>query len=140
MKKRNRLILSIIVIGLLSIVGCSQKESSLKPNKKNEVLKEQQVSDIAVEVKPIVDKKLEVVTKVKPKVAIVEVDKLNKDEVPVVVVDPIEEKAPIKEVEILPVVDDTVGVVTKVEPTLEVVEEIPVKDDNATVVIEPIVE
>jgi hypothetical protein len=81
-----------------------------------------------------------VVTKVKPEIAVIATEKVKKGEIPVVVVDPVEEGTSVKEVDILPVVDNTVGVVTKVKPTIEVVEEIPVEDESAAVVVEPVVE
>ncbi len=148
--KKNVIKLCAIFLSLFFIVGCSQKDiSPTTINKKSELKKKDIIvkkdkksknSDLEIEVKPIVNKKMEIVTKVKPEVAVVGVDKIKDGEIPVVVVDPVEEKAPVKEVEVLPVVDNTVGVITKVQPTIEVVEEIPVKDENTAVVIEPIVE
>jgi hypothetical protein len=162
--KKSGLLIGGVIVGIFLITGCSEKGSVLDVNKRAEAVKSKATNvsdkvqssikqksesiqkkgiddaDIAVEVNPIVDKKMEVVTKVKPEVAVVEVDKVDKNEIPVVVVDPVDEKAPVKEVEVLPVVDNTVGVVTKVKPTVKVAEEIPVESEDVAVVIDPVVE
>jgi outer membrane murein-binding lipoprotein Lpp len=145
---RKETMIIAVILGGLFLTGCSQKEVkadavassvvSSKIEKKSDTLKKE--SDIAIEVKPIVDNKLEVVTKVKPEIDVVSTEKVKKGEIPVVVVEPVEVGTPVKEVEILPVVDDTLPVVTKVKPTIEVVEEIPVEEGSSAVVIEPIIE
>jgi len=147
MTKKSRWIFLPLVIGMM--MGCSTKENTLSSNIKEHAIKNQDVGttkksvdDLAVEVKPLVDKKLEVVTKVKPEVAILDVQKVDSSTTPMVVVDPVEANGSVdvKKVEVLPVVDDTLGVVTEVEPTIEVVEDIPVEGEEAAVVIEPVVE
>jgi outer membrane murein-binding lipoprotein Lpp len=143
--KRDGLLIATILAGLF-LNGCSNKEVNVADTQekiKRDVLSSDKKSDdIAVEVVPISDKKAKIITKVKPEVAVVTTEKLDKGEVPVVVIDPVKVDDPVKveEVEILPVVDDTVGVVTKVKPTIEVVEEIPLDRDEAAVIIDPIVE
>jgi outer membrane murein-binding lipoprotein Lpp len=143
--KRDGLLIATILAGLF-LNGCSNKEVNVADTQekiKRDVLSSDKKSDdIAVEVVPISDKKAKIITKVKPEVAVVTPEKLDKGEVPVVVIDPVKVDDPVKveEVEILPVVDDTVGVVTKVKPTIEVVEEIPLDRDEAAVIIDPIVE
>jgi outer membrane murein-binding lipoprotein Lpp len=143
--KRDGLLIATILAGLF-LNGCSNKEVNVADTQekiKRDVLSSDKKSDdIAVEVVPISDKKAKIITKVKPEVAVVTTEKLDKGEVPVVVIDPVKVDDPVKveEVEILPVVDDTVGVVTKVKPTIEVVEKIPLDRDEAAVIIDPIVE
>ena len=146
--KKKELFIATVLLSLL-FNGCSTKEvQPLKSIKKSEVAKSltktekrmKEESDVEVEVIPVSDKKIEVVTKIKPEIDIVEKEKLDKGEIPIVVVDPVDKDVPLKEVEILPVVDDTVGVVTKVKPTVEIVEEIPLEDEVSAVIIEPVVE
>jgi outer membrane murein-binding lipoprotein Lpp len=143
--KRDGLLIATILAGLF-LNGCSNKEVNVADTqekiKRDVVSSDKKSDEIAVEVVPISDKKAKIITKVKPEVAVVTTEKLDKGEVPVVVIDPVKVDDPVKveEVEILPVVDDTVGVVTKVKPTIEVVEEIPLDRDEAAVIIDPIVE
>jgi hypothetical protein len=146
MRKEN-IIIGVVFLGLI-FTGCSQKETlsksltSVSVSEKIEEHKtiEKESNGLTVEVKPVVDNKLEVVTKVKPEIAVVSTEKVKKGEIPIVVVDPVEEGTPVKEIDILPVVDDTVGVVAKVKPTIELIEEIPLEEDSTAVVIEPVVE
>ncbi len=131
--------MAIFLAVLLS--GCSNKELKVE-NKKilESANSSEKISDLEVEVVPVSDKKVDVITKIKPEVAILETEKVQEGEVPVVVVDPVEADVPVKEVNILPVVDDRVGIVTKVQPTIEVVEELPLEDNVSAIVIEPLVE
>jgi PBP1b-binding outer membrane lipoprotein LpoB len=138
--KRNRLFIIAVSAGLL-LNGCSNKELKVEEEKTLKSTKtSQKNSDIEVEIMPASDKKVEVITKVKPKVSVLTTEKLEEGEVPVVVVEPVNADVPVEEVNILPVVDNTVGIVTKVKPTIEVVEELPIEDDVPSVVIEPIIE
>jgi PBP1b-binding outer membrane lipoprotein LpoB len=138
--KRNRLFTIAVSAGLL-LNGCSNKELKVEEEKTLKSTKtSQKNSDIEVEIMPASDKKVEVITKVKPKVSVLTTEKLEEGEVPVVVVEPVNADVPVEEVNILPVVDNTVGIVTKVKPTIEVVEELPIEDDVPSVVIEPIIE
>ena len=146
--KRDGLLVAVILAGLL-LNGCSNKEAKVADTQekvKRDVVStnsSQKSDDVAVEVVPVTDNKVKVITKVKPEVAVIETEKVQKGEIPVVVVDPVKVDDPVKveEVEVLPVVDDTVGIVTKVKPTIEVVEELPLEGDEApAVVVDPIVE
>jgi PBP1b-binding outer membrane lipoprotein LpoB len=145
--KRDGLLVAVILAGLL-LNGCSNKEAKVADTQekvKRDVVSvaKQKSDDVKVEVVPVDDKKVKVITKVQPEVAVIETEKLDKGEIPVVVVDPVKVDDPVKveEVEILPVVDDTVGIVTKVKPTIEVVEELPLEGEEApAIVIDPIVE
>jgi len=143
--KNNGLLIMAILTGLL-LNGCSNKEvkvANTQEKVKRDVVSLNQKSDnVEVEVVPVSDKKAVVITKVKPEISVLATEKLKENELPVVVVDPVDADAAVdvEEVNILPVVDNTVGVVTKVKPTIEVVEELPIEDKNPVVVVEPIVE
>ena len=144
--KRDRLLATVILAGLL-LNGCSNKEVQVEDTqekiKRDVVSVTEKSDDLAVEVVPVSNNKVEVITKVKPEVDVITTEKLEKGEVPVVVIDPVKVDDPVKveEVEILPVLDDTVGIVTKVKPTIEVIEEIPLDQNEApAVLIEPVVE
>lgn len=143
--KNNGLLIMAILTGLL-LNGCSNKEvkvaNTQEKVKRDVVSLNQKSDDVEVEVVPVSDKKAVVITKVKPKISVLATEKLKENELPVVVVDPVDADAAVdvEEVNILPVVDNTVGVVTKVKPTIEVVEELPIEDKNPVVVVEPIVE
>ncbi len=140
--KNNKSLLFLISVGLL-LSGCSNKEVNVKKSENNITKKSNKLNvkndELKVEVLPVVDNKAKLVTEAKPKVDIVQIDKIKKDETPLVVVDPVPVDAPVEKVEVLPTVDDTVTTVTKVKPTVEIVEEIPV-EENPAVVIDPIVE
>jgi PBP1b-binding outer membrane lipoprotein LpoB len=122
--KKDRIFIGTI-IGALFLVGCSQKELDVKGQTLNSSKIEKKSKEVE-STSPI----LEVVTTtVKPEIDVVRSEKVSKGEVPLVVVDAVEEGSPVKEVDILPVVDDTLDVVTKVKPTIEmidVIEDVPV--------------
>jgi PBP1b-binding outer membrane lipoprotein LpoB len=142
--KKDGLLIATILVGLF-LNGCSTKEVKVTDTqekvKRDVVSTDKKSDELSIEVTPVSDNKVKVITKVEPELAVVEIEKLKKDEVPVVVIDPVKVDDPVKveEVEILPVVDDTVGVVTKVKPTVEIIEEIPVDSNEAAVIIDPIV-
>ncbi len=151
--RENKTLITLIAT-LLMMSACSTttpelkkpiKESIKKTELGKKVTKEIKESkadlkkaDLAVEIPPVAEKKLQMVTKVKPKVEVVEINKVNPNEIPLVEVEPVTEDVPVKEVEVLPVVDDTVAVVTKAEPEVEVVEEIPA-EVPAEVVVDPVI-
>lgn len=135
--KKKKLLLSAVLMGLL-LNGCSTKE--VKVEKNTEVSQVQHSNNVEVEVLPVSDKKVEVITKVKPEVAVVTTEKLNPGEVPVVVVNPVSADVPVKEVNILPVKNNHMDIVTKVQPTIELIEELPIEGAVPTLVIDPLVE
>jgi len=151
----NKLWIGVALAAVL-MTGCSQKE--LNSSKKEVVssVKKEAVSKaeekvakvekkvdeaLKVEVAPVVDKKVKVITETKPEIAVLTTEKVAPNQEPVVVVDAVEADVPVESVEVLPKVGDEVGIVAKVKPTIEMVEEIEVPDEETpAVVIEPVVE
>ena len=134
---------SIVVLTLISslfiINSCADKEPIVINNKTaNNINKNSDRSDLVVEVKPAIEEKAKVVTKVKPEVNIIEAVEKKPNELPVVVVEPIEanNSVDIDTVEILPSTENTIPIITKVKPTVEIEEEIPAMP----IVIDPIIE
>jgi hypothetical protein len=113
----------------------SAKETIIKEKEKN-ITDE---ADIALEIAPDPDEnKVKVVTKVKPKVKLIEEKKVDKDKEPIVIVEPVED-APVEKVEIAPVVDDKLKIATEAKPTIGVVDEIPVEKEPPAIVVDPVV-
>ena len=99
MKKRELL---MVILTALLLNGCTNKELSVEST---QMLKNTKVSEQSNHVE---------LSKVTPEIAVLTTKKLEKGEVPVIIVNPVSANTPVKEVDILPVVDDTVGIVTKV--------------------------
>ena len=163
--KKNILLTTIVAITLFS--GCSQKnitnanrevtKANSKVDRFNKKIEKTSTTitsvkgtieatkdtikdtDLAVEIAPDPDKdKVKVITKVKPEVKVVDVKKVDENEEPLVVVDPVED-APVEKIEVNPVVDDTLGIVTEAKPTIGVVEELPAEDSPPAIVVDPVV-